>query len=37
MRKYIKFGGREAQNQVPPMGSLNLLIWFVYGVAGLPD
>jgi len=36
MRKYVKFGGREAQNQVFLMGFSMLLIWFIYGVGALP-
>jgi uncharacterized protein YneR len=37
VRKYVKFGGREAQNQVFSMVFSMLFIWFVYGVGGLPD
>ncbi len=36
MRKYVKFGGGEAQNQVILTGFSILLIWFVCGVAGMP-
>ncbi len=37
MRKYVKFGGKEAQNQVFSMVFSMLFIWFVYEVDELLD
>ena len=37
IRKYIEFDSRKTQNQVSFIGSLNLLMRFVYEIARLPD